>query len=67
MPNLAEGDLVLVADNSTPRGRWPLGRVVKVLPGDDGRVRAAQLRTKNGTYVRPVAKLCLLEWNNETV
>ena len=52
--NVSEGDLVLVVDENSPRGCWPLGRVTRVLPGDDGRVRAAEVRTKSGTYVRPV-------------
>lgn len=65
-PNLAEGDVVLVVDENSPRGRWPLGRVVRALPGDDGNVRAAEVRTKSGTYVRPVAKLCLLEEHMDT-
>ena len=59
--NVSEGDLVLVADENSPRGCWPLGRVTQVLPEDDGRVRAAEVRTKSGTYVLLVVKLCLLE------
>ncbi|KAK3739937.1 hypothetical protein QZH41_015978, partial [Actinostola sp. cb2023] len=59
--NVAKGDLVLIVDENAARGRWPLGRVVRSLPGDDGRVRAAEVRTSAGTYVRPVAKLCILE------
>jgi len=59
--NVREGDLVLVVDENSPRGCWPLARVLRVLPGDDGRVRAAEVRTKSGTYIRPVVKLCLLE------
>ena len=55
------GDVVLVAENTTPRGHWPLARVTKVFPGSDGRVRSVELRTQSGTYVRPVIRLCLLE------
>ena len=35
------------------------------MPGDDGVVRVVQLRTKQGTYTRPVAKLFRLEDNAE--
>ncbi|KAK3726366.1 hypothetical protein QZH41_006066, partial [Actinostola sp. cb2023] len=42
-------------------------RVVRPLPGDDGRVRAAEVRTSAGTYVRPVAKLCILEEGRESL
>ena len=59
--NVCNGDLVLVVDENSPSGCWPLGRVLRALPGDDGRVRAAEVRTKTGTYTRPVVKLCLLE------
>ena len=59
------GDVVLVADNNAPRGRWPLARVAKVSPGSDGRVRTVELKTKSGTYVRPVVKLCVLEASDE--
>ncbi|XP_015752550.1 PREDICTED: uncharacterized protein LOC107332334 [Acropora digitifera] len=47
--NLETGDLVIVVDENSPRGRWPLGRVTRVLPCDDGRVRAAEVHTKSGT------------------
>ena len=59
--SLATGDLELVVDENSLCGRWPLGRITQVLPGDDGRVRAAEVRTKSGTYVRPTAKLCFFE------
>ena len=41
--NLAVNDLVLVADESMPRGQWPLGKVVQVYPGKDGHVRQAEV------------------------
>ena len=54
-------DVVIVADNTAPRVRWPIAQVTKVYPGSDGRVRSVELRTRTGTYVRPVVKICLLE------
>ena len=59
--NLQVNDAVLMAETNVPRGYWPLGRVTKVFPGSDGRVRSAEVRTRSGTYVRPATKLCLLE------
>lgn len=53
--------LFLFVDNNSPRGRWLLGRVVKTFPGQDRRVRVAEIKTKNSTLVRPISKLCLLE------
>ena len=45
------------------RGKWPLGRITTVMPGKDGVVRVAEVRTKDDTYVRPIVKLCRLEEN----
>ena len=59
--NLEPGDLVLIAEDNMPRGQWPLGRVMEVLTGSDGRVRSARLRTRGGTVHRPATKICLLE------
>ena len=38
--NLQIGDLVLVADETFSRGKWPLGRVVEVIVSRDGWVRS---------------------------
>ena len=59
--NIEYGDLVLVIDDGIPRGYWKLARVVQIHPGNDGRVRVAEIKTATGTLIRPVAKLCLLE------
>ena len=60
-PNLKIGDLVLVAAYGTPRGSWPLGRIVRVFPGQDNVVRSVEVKTKFGLMKRPVMKLALLE------
>ena len=60
-PNLAVDDVVLIVDQSTVRGQWPLGRVCEVNTGRDGLVRSARLQTKTGEIVRPISKLVLLE------
>ena len=59
--NFAEGDIILVMDEATPRRCWPLGKVIKVFPGRDGLVRSAQVQTRWTILTRPVNKLCLLE------
>ena len=59
--NVREGDLVLVVEEHSPRGHWPLARVTKVFLGDEGVARSAEVKTKRGAYVRPVTKICLLE------
>ncbi|XP_054752108.2 uncharacterized protein LOC129257739 [Lytechinus pictus] len=61
--NLEKDDLVLVVDETLPRGQWSLGRVVDVFPGRDGRVRQVEVRVGHKYFRRPVVKLCLLEAN----
>ena len=50
-------DLVWLAEELSPRGHFPLGRIEKLRFGDDGFAHAAEIRTKSGNYVRPVNKL----------
>ena len=59
--NLKEGDLILLKSDDVPRSHWPLERILKTFPGSDGRVRMAEVKTPNGTLMRPVAKICMLE------
>ena len=42
--NFSVGDLVLLVDESTHRNAWPLGRVLEVYPGNDGRVRQVKIK-----------------------
>ena len=60
-PNLKKGDLVLVADQNTPRGKWPKALVEQTFPLSDGVVRRVQLKTAEGSLQRDVRKLCVLE------
>ena len=60
--NVDAGDLVLVLDESTLRFLGSLGRVMEIYPNkDNGLVRVAQVKTKSGTFLRPITKLCVLE------
>ncbi|XP_019218180.1 uncharacterized protein LOC109203254 [Oreochromis niloticus] len=64
--NLATGQVVMVVDSQLPRAQWPIGKVVKVCPGPDGRVRAAEVTIKGQTYLRPVARLVRLSaWDDD--
>lgn len=58
--DLKEGDLVLVVDGAV-RNQWLRGRVVRIVSGQDRRVRQAWIRTANGVLRRPVVKLALLD------
>lgn len=60
--NLRVGQVVLIVDPAAPRGYWPLARITKIFPGQDGRVRSVEVQSAaGGVYQRPVTKLCCLE------
>ena len=59
-PNLSVGDVVVVVDESVPRGQWPLGRVLRVKHSADGLVRSVELQVRGTTLQRPVTKLVKL-------
>lgn len=48
--NLNIGDLVLIVDEKTQRGDWPLARVAKIFPGKDGIVHVCEAKTKCHLY-----------------
>ena len=64
-PNIMEGDVVLLRDREQHRNNWPLARVMKVYPSNDGKVRRADVVVcRDGTrrtYQRPINELVLIE------
>ena len=65
------GDIVLVHDDSKPRGSWKLARIEEVIIGRDGRTRGAVLRvasaSRRGTVLqRPLQRLYPLEISSST-
>ncbi|XP_060665803.1 uncharacterized protein LOC132798101 [Drosophila nasuta] len=56
---LQVNDLVLVKDENLPL-RWPLARVMSLIPCKDGECRVAELKTSCGSTRRAINKLCLL-------
>ena len=59
--NVTRDDLVIVTDKQLPRNEWSTGQVMDVIVGQDGLVRTAIIKTRAGTFSRPVVKLCVLE------
>ncbi|XP_071652825.1 uncharacterized protein [Temnothorax longispinosus] len=55
------GDVVLIGNESQKRLDWPLGRVIEIILGRDGKVRVVRVKTANGELVRPVQRLYPLE------
>ncbi|XP_075150323.1 uncharacterized protein LOC142224439 [Haematobia irritans] len=58
--NLQDNAMVVVKEENTPPNEWRLGRIQKVRPGSDGRVRVADILTGRGTITRPISKLVVL-------
>ena len=54
---LRVNDIVWILKDMTPRGIWPLGRVLEVYPGRDGQHRVVKVKTAYGTYVCSVSAL----------
>jgi hypothetical protein len=55
---------VLMRDKEAPRNDWPLARVSKTFPSQDGNVRKVEVETaredRKNRYLRPVTELVLL-------
>ena len=58
--NVSIGDIVLVIDKDSPRGKWNMGKIEDVYPGSDSLIRSVKVRTVDGLYNRPVTKLVML-------
>ncbi len=54
---LQVGDIVFVKDETLKTRDWPLAKVEKIHPGDDGEVRAITLRCHGRTYVQLTCKI----------
>ncbi|KAF8774066.1 hypothetical protein HNY73_016660 [Argiope bruennichi] len=64
------GEVVMIEEPSKKRVYWPLGKVISLLPGRDGKVRTLKLKLKNSELIRPIQRVYPLEVpfiNNEIV
>lgn len=59
--DLEVGDIVVIVDENLPRNNWPKGRILRVIPSADGRIRKATVQTTQGIYNRPSSKLARLD------
>ncbi len=55
--NVQVGDIVCLRDEPTIPTKWPLARIAKVHPGQDGKIRVVTVRTLKGLYKRPIVKI----------
>jgi hypothetical protein len=61
-PNIKEEEIVIIKEEDTPPGRWPLARVTETHPGAEGLTRVVTVRKANGKLTkRPIHKLIRLE------
>ncbi|UYV79914.1 hypothetical protein LAZ67_18001034 [Cordylochernes scorpioides] len=58
---LKAGDVVLIGQENLKRMVWPKGRIVNLIPGKDGIVRVAHVKTSTGTLIRALQRLHPLE------
>ena len=58
--SLKPGDIVIMKDHSLPRNCWPLARVERCFPSNDGLIRSVEIKTKGGIFKRPVSNLVYL-------
>ncbi|GFT02999.1 integrase catalytic domain-containing protein [Trichonephila clavipes] len=58
---LTVGEVVVVENSLKNRTLWSLARVIQLIPGKDGHVRVARVKTETGELVRPVQRLYNLE------
>ncbi|GFQ80967.1 integrase catalytic domain-containing protein [Trichonephila clavata] len=65
--NICEGDIILIGDDWKKRLRWPLARVIKLIPGKDGLVRTIKLWTQSCTLIHPIQRVFPLEVSRNSV
>ena len=58
--NIKVNDIVVLQDANLVPTKWPLGRVVKTLHGEDHLVRVVDVKTQSGIYRRPLTKVALI-------
>ena len=60
-PSIRVDDIVLLEEENTARGEWPLARVLELQSGLDGFTRTVKLLVRGKEKTRPIQKLVLLE------
>lgn len=60
VPNIQINDMVVIIDNQLPPLMWRLGRVLDLLPGQDGVVRGVRVLTSQGQFTWPIKELVVL-------
>ncbi len=48
--NLSVGNVVVIHDETAFSTKWPLDKIVRNFPGEDGLVRVVEVKTQVGTF-----------------
>jgi len=59
------GRLCLLRNQASPPNKWPLARIIRVHPGEDGHVRVVTVRTSTSELTRPVTQLIFLPLSDD--
>ncbi|GFS86156.1 DUF5641 domain-containing protein [Trichonephila clavipes] len=54
------GQTVLIKEDFLPINTWPLGRILEVYHGSDGKVRVVKVKTQSGEFKRAISKIDVL-------
>ena len=61
-PNFKEEELILLKESSMVKNQWFRGRIYRILPNKDGKVRCVEILKPDGTILsRDVQSICRLE------
>ena len=58
--NIEIANMVLAMNVNLPRNSRQLAEVLHNIPEKEGYVRSLEIKTKSGTLVRPITKMCLI-------
>ncbi|GFT00568.1 integrase catalytic domain-containing protein [Trichonephila clavipes] len=58
--DLMIGQMVLIKEDFLPINTWPLGRILEVFHGSDGKVRVVKVKTQSGEFKRAISKIAVL-------
>lgn len=54
--NVKVGQIALLREENVPPAKWPLAKIIKVFPGDGGKVRVVKLENHSVSIEPPVPK-----------
>lgn len=54
------GQMVVIGEENVAPAKWELAKIIKLIPSEDGIIRAVKVRTPKREIIRPVQKLCIL-------